>query len=110
MKRERNWTKPIFYRAVHLDGVNMSGRPIISSSNMEYVRNYIDVHGYNRWLPHTLFMVNEHSFCCLTSSAETHARKLGNQMYGEYYYGLLLNLFFIKSCCLSCRTAIPRWT
>ncbi|MFD2882270.1 hypothetical protein ACFTAO_50900 [Paenibacillus rhizoplanae] len=49
--------------------------------------------------PDTYYMTNEQTFCCLSRAKPDIATELVNQMYGEYYYGLLLSIFFIKSCC-----------
>jgi hypothetical protein len=81
------------YRASHLDGVNHVGEPFLSASNMEYIEAYCQKHVYDRWAPRTYFINGETSFICLTNQAEEVALPLANQTYGEYYYGLLLNLF-----------------
>jgi hypothetical protein len=62
------------YRASQLDGLNMDGKPYTSASDSEY-------------------MTNEQTFCCLSRAEPDIAIQLINQMYGEYYYGLLLSIF-----------------
>ncbi|PZE20034.1 hypothetical protein [Paenibacillus xerothermodurans] len=80
------------YRAAQLDGINSKGEPYISATNTDYIKDYCRTHGYVRWSPDTFYIVNEHSFNCLTSDPDQFS-VLANQMYGEYYYGMLLNLF-----------------
>lgn len=50
-------------------------------------------HSYQRWGPYTYYMLNEQTFCCLSRAEPDISVHLANQMYEEYYYGLLLNLF-----------------
>ena len=37
--------------------------------------------------------MEEHIFTCVTNEGELKIAKLASQMYGEFYYALLLNLF-----------------
>ncbi|GIP40920.1 hypothetical protein J31TS4_42000 [Paenibacillus sp. J31TS4] len=81
------------YRAVNLNGLTERKLPKINAGNQAYVEHYLEPITYTRWAPHTYFVTNEHSFCCVTSETEEAAVELANHMYGQYYYGLLLNLF-----------------
>jgi hypothetical protein len=81
------------YRAARIDGLNQEGNPNISSSNMAYIHAYLNEHAYRRWAPNTHYVMEESAFCCLTSREGTLRQMLADQMYGEYYYGVLLNLF-----------------
>lgn len=81
------------YRASQLDGLNLEGRPFTSASDPEYIEQYTREHCYNRWGPDTYYMTNEQTFCCLSRAKPDIATELANQMYGEYYYGLLLSIF-----------------
>lgn len=81
------------YRAAQLDGLNMEGKPYTSASDPEYIEQYTSEHCYSRWGPDTYYMTNEQTFCCLSRAESDIATQLINQMYGEYYYGLLLSIF-----------------
>jgi hypothetical protein len=82
------------YRAAHLDGVSHSGEPFVSAANDDYINNYCSSDRvYKRWAPNTHYVTAEHAFCCLTNRGPEECRRLANQMYGEYYYTVLLNLF-----------------
>lgn len=81
------------YRASQLDGLDMNGKPYISASDPEYIEQYCGEHSYNRWGPDTYYLTNEQTFCCLSRAEPDMATQLVNQMYGEYYYGLLLSIF-----------------
>ncbi|WP_151735648.1 hypothetical protein [Paenibacillus tengchongensis] len=81
------------YRASQLDGFNAEGRPYSSASDPGYIENYCREHSYSRWGPDTYYMTNEQTFCCMSRAGREVATELANQMYGQYYYGLLLNLF-----------------
>ncbi|WP_233566981.1 hypothetical protein [Cohnella endophytica] len=81
------------YRAGRLDGLDPEGNARISASHKPYMERYADNFEYNRWAPNTYYVTDETCFICLTREKLTTANRLANQMYGEYYYGLLLNLF-----------------
>ncbi|MBP1153841.1 MULTISPECIES: hypothetical protein [unclassified Paenibacillus] len=81
------------YRAARMDGMDSEGKPYISSTNLEYIQRYCQKHIYDRWGPDTYYTIDETSFVCLTIHQSDVAVKLANHMYGEYYYGLLMNLF-----------------
>ncbi|MCQ6562693.1 hypothetical protein [Paenibacillus mendelii] len=81
------------YRGLQMDGVDVEGKPSVSANNMEYIEQYVQDHAYKRWGPDTYYVSNENTFCCLTRAGESKGIMFANQMYGEYYYGLLLSLF-----------------
>ncbi|WCK53697.1 hypothetical protein PP175_20555 [Aneurinibacillus sp. Ricciae_BoGa-3] len=82
------------YRAAHLDGVSHKGEPFVSAANNDYIDNYCSSDRvYKRWAPYTHYVTAEHAFCCLTNRGPEECQRLANQMYGEYYYTVLLNLF-----------------
>jgi hypothetical protein len=81
------------YRASQLDGLDRQGQPYISATDSSYIEQYCQKHSYNRWGPKTYYMTNEQTFCCLSRANREIAVQLANQMYGEYYYGLLLSIF-----------------
>lgn len=83
----------IRYRASQLDGIDLNGKPYASASDPAYIANYCHEHSYNRWGPDTYYMMNEQTFCCMTRAEPKIAVSLANQMYGQYYYGFLLNIF-----------------
>jgi len=81
------------YRAGRLDGLGLDGHPKISASHKPYIEKYCETFGYDRWAPNTYYLTGETSYVCLTREKTDISNRLANQMYGEYYYGLLLNLF-----------------
>lgn len=81
------------YRAARLDGRGPDGRPAINASHRAYIEDYCRRYGYDRWAPDTFYATDENCFCCLTRLPAERAGFLSSQMYGEFYYGLLLNLF-----------------
>ncbi|RED54497.1 hypothetical protein [Cohnella lupini] len=81
------------YRAGRLDGLNLQGDARVSASHIPYMERYAANFEYDRWAPNTYYITDETCFICLTREKTETANRLANQMYGEYYYGLLLNLF-----------------
>ncbi len=81
------------YRASSLSGLTDDGKPYISANNVPYIHDYLTKHSYQRWAPNRYFIMEEHIFTCITNEGEQEVTKLASQMYGEFYYALLLNLF-----------------
>ncbi|MEQ4485486.1 hypothetical protein [Cohnella silvisoli] len=81
------------YRAGRLDGLDVQGNARIGASYQPYMEQYSNKFEYNRWAPNTYYITDETCFICLTREKIDIANRLANQMYGEYYYGLMLNLF-----------------
>ncbi|WP_271751139.1 hypothetical protein [Cohnella sp. JJ-181] len=81
------------YRATRLDGLDDNGDPYISAYYIPYIEEYCRGTSLERWAPYAYYHTDESCFCCLSSLNEHKADAIVNRMYGEYYYGLLLNLF-----------------
>ncbi|MGE6362728.1 hypothetical protein ACQKD9_02410 [Bacillus paramycoides] len=81
------------YRTSSLSGLSSNGKPYVSANNLPYINDYLKQHAYQRWAPNRYFIMEEHIFTCITNEDDNKIAKLASQMYGEYYYALLLNLF-----------------
>jgi hypothetical protein len=81
------------YRVAKIDGVDLDGKAFIGSSNMDFIEDYVEKHVHAQWAPHAYYVTSEDCFGCITNNPNPLRTKLANKMYGEYYYGLLLNLF-----------------
>lgn len=86
-------TKVDAYRAVGLTGLNQQGKPYVGANNLSYIHRYLKEHSFERWAPNTHYVMEEHCFTCITNESSDVVPILASQMYGEFYYGLLLNLF-----------------
>ncbi|MFC0189977.1 hypothetical protein ACFFJY_16910 [Fictibacillus aquaticus] len=82
------------FRAGQLDGFGSDGQPKVGCSSRDYLERYVADQCYDRWAPGTFYVSDQHSFCCVTSEDRETTNELVRQMYGEYYYGLLINLFY----------------
>lgn len=80
------------YRSADLNGLDKEGQPFVTSNNLAYIQRYLKLNGYDRWAPTTYYLMDEHSFACVTNEADV-LTELASQIYGEFYYGLVLNLF-----------------
>lgn len=79
------------YRAGSLSGLTFDGKPYVSANNLAYIQEYLKGNCYYRWAPDTYFVTEEHIFICITNENSIH--KLASKVYGEFYYGVVLNLF-----------------
>lgn len=90
---EQEITKADVYRTVGLTGLDQNGKPLIGAHNEEYIERYLKEHAFDRWAPNTYYAMEEHCFACVSNETNEVVSILARQMYGEFYYGLLLNLF-----------------
>ncbi|NBC72373.1 hypothetical protein GT003_25535 [Paenibacillus sacheonensis] len=81
------------YRAARLDGFGENGKPCISATHLPYIESYCRHTGLDRWAPYAYYFTDETCFCNLNRLNSARADGIANKLYGEYYYGLLLNLF-----------------
>ncbi|MFD0672751.1 hypothetical protein [Cohnella sp. GCM10027633] len=81
------------YRVARLDGLGQDGLPHLDANHRPYIEEYCRRYGYDRWAPDTYYITDEDCFCCLTRLDAQRSSRLASLMYGEHYYGLLLNLF-----------------
>lgn len=81
------------YRAGSLSGLDSLGNMYVSANNLSYIQNYLKRHSYNRWAPDTHFVIDEHIFTCLTHEDRPKLSELASNIYGTFYYSLILNLF-----------------
>lgn len=81
------------YRSIGLCGLDFDGTPYISANNRPYMETYLNEHSYNRWAPNTYFLMEEEAFICLTNEPMDKVSQIAGEVYGQFYYGLLLNLF-----------------
>ncbi|PLT30683.1 hypothetical protein CUU66_05885 [Peribacillus deserti] len=81
------------FRAANLDGSDQEGKPNISSTNKRYINEFLKENSYDRWAPDTYYVVKEDHFSCITNEQRSGLDAIVSQMFGEYYYGTLLNLF-----------------
>ncbi|WP_026695054.1 hypothetical protein [Peribacillus kribbensis] len=93
LKGEEKIDKIEAFRAANLDGLDKNGFPEISSSSGEYINDFLEENSYKRWEPDTYYVVKEDHFSCVTNEQGESLEGWVSQMFGEHYYGLLLNLF-----------------
>lgn len=81
------------YRASGLCGIDQEGKPFVSANNLTYIEEYLQEHGYHRWAPQTYFVFEESVFTCISNGDSSTISEIAGQVYGAFYYSLLLNLF-----------------
>jgi hypothetical protein len=81
------------YRTAGLCGLTRDGKPNVSANNLTYINEFLNHRGYLRWAPDRYFVMEEHLFTCITNENSQTVSQIACQMYGEFYYSLILNLF-----------------
>lgn len=82
------------YRLGQLDGVNLEGKPFISSSSPEYIDRYIKRHVLDRSAPYTYTVTSEYTHSTVTVSTEEDMEHELRQYMSTHYYNLLLHYFY----------------
>ncbi|MGZ4161109.1 MAG: hypothetical protein ACXVNF_10005 [Neobacillus sp.] len=81
------------YRSANLCGLTQAGKPYVTANNLGYIQQCFKQHGYDRLTPNTYYYVEENCFSCITNEHTDIKNELAKQLFGEFYYLLLLTLF-----------------
>ncbi|MDQ0199690.1 hypothetical protein [Neobacillus ginsengisoli] len=81
------------YRSANLSGLTPDGKPFVTANNPDYIQQKFKQHGYDRLAPNTYYFIEENCFSCITNKNRDLNNELTKQLFGEFYYLLLLNLF-----------------
>ena len=82
------------FRAGELDGLDDYGKPYISARNPKYIDRYFEQNVRDRWGDETYYVSSLDAFVCLTRADGEMEKQLAGQMYGEFYYTVLLYYYY----------------
>lgn len=81
----------MLYRAAQLNGYDDQGNDYISSTNDDYIKNYVNERSYTRWAPNYYLMISMHTSFHLTNE---HSEKNICTYFGTQYYHIVLHYFY----------------
>lgn len=82
------------YRIAELNGYDSDGSEYVGASSPEYIHSYYQNKVYDRWADHTYYLISDAHFSCITNEKGAVKRRLLCEMYGEYFYTLLLVFYY----------------
>ena len=87
-------TEDQLFRMAHLDGKDAEGNEFISSSNPDYVKEYVRKRIYDRWAPYTYTIASEHTQVTLSNKKKEQLKEEISQFMSVHYYNLMLHYYY----------------
>ena len=93
-KEEQPITPEQLFRIGNLNGKSPEGKPFISSTNPEYIKNSLSKTLHDRWAPELYMLTTDHAFSTISNRNATElSQELGHHM-GTHFYNLLLHYYY----------------
>lgn len=84
----------LLYRAGQINGYDDFGNAYISSTNEAYIKEFVDVHCYRRWLPQFAIMTTLQGHIQLTNLQDEQVDKYLCNFHSISYYTVLIHYFY----------------
>lgn len=81
------------YRVAQVDG-KIDGYPYISSTNPNYIEQFVEKRVHNRWAPFTYTIISENVQATVTKIDEQASPNSISDFMGTMYYNLLLHYYY----------------
>ncbi len=82
------------FRLGQVDGRTPDGKPFISSTNPQYISNYVKEHTYTRWAPNSYIITSAQAQITLTNMAFKKCTHSLQEFMGTHYYNLFIHYFY----------------
>lgn len=104
-------TNDQLFRMAQLDGKDLEGQAVISSTNALYIERYIKDRILDRWAPNTYTITSEHTQMSISIKKRHHLNKEVSQFMSTQYYNLVLHYYYkITLLLLSFEHSEVGWT
>lgn len=84
----------ILYRAGQLNGRDEDGKPYISSTNEQYIKDFVTEHCYDRWADQFYIMTTLQGHIHLSNYEEKKLSKYISNFHSTTYYTVLIHYFY----------------
>lgn len=84
----------LLYRLGQMDGYGQDGRPFISTTNMEYIRRYIQEHMLDRWAPNAYTVTSNQAHMHITNAKQAKLLHSLETFYSTHYYTVIIYYFY----------------
>lgn len=82
------------FRLGQVDGKKPDGLPFISSTNPEYIKNYVAEHTHVRWAPSSYVVTSTQSQITISNRSFSKSIRDIEKFMGIHYYNLLIHYFY----------------
>lgn len=82
------------FRLGQVDGRTPDGKPFISSTNSQYISNYVEEHAHTRWAPNSYIISSAQAQMTLTNKLFKHCSHSIQEFMGTHYYNLFIHYFY----------------
>lgn len=82
------------FRLGQVDGRTPDGKPFISSTNSQYISNYVQEHAHTRWAPNSYIISSAQAQMTLTNKPFKHCSHSIQEFMGTHYYNLFIHYFY----------------
>jgi len=87
-------TEEQLFRMAHIDGKDIEGNDFISSSNPDYVKQYVRERIHDRWAPTTYTIASEQTQSTLSNKKKEQLKEEISQFMSVHYYNLMLHYYY----------------
>lgn len=84
----------LLYRLGQMDGYGRDGRPFMSTTNIEYVRRYIQDHVLDRWAPNAYTITSNQAHMHITNEKQAKLLNSLGTFYSTHYYTVIIYYFY----------------
>ncbi|MFJ7738165.1 hypothetical protein ACIQ2D_17760 [Lysinibacillus sp. NPDC097287] len=82
------------FRLGQVDGKKPDGQPFISSTNPDYITDYVAEHTHMRWAPTSYIVTSTQAQITISNRPFSHSIRDIEKFMGKYYYNLLIHYFY----------------
>lgn len=82
------------FRLGQVDGRTPAGKPFISSTNAQYIAQYVQDHAHTRWAPNSYIITSAQAQMTLTNLPFEKCTHSIQEFMGTHYYNLFIHYFY----------------
>lgn len=82
------------FRLGQVDGRTPAGKPFISSTNAQYIAQYVQDHAHTRWAPNSYIITSAQAQMTLTNVPFEKCTHSIQEFMGTHYYNLFIHYFY----------------
>ncbi|WP_405103653.1 hypothetical protein [Oceanobacillus sp. FSL H7-0719] len=87
-------TETDLYRIAELNGYDSDGSEYVGALSPDYIHRFYQEKVYDRWADNTYYLISDAHFACITNEKGAVKQRLLCEMYGEYFYTVLLVFYY----------------
>ncbi len=93
-KEEEEILDEHLFRLGQVDGKTPEGKPFISSTNPQYISEYVKEHTHMRWAPHSYIVTSVQAQMAISNLSFQESKHSIEEFMGTHYYNLFIHYFY----------------